>query len=182
MVRFWSLFLCFAIVGCSAPSRAHHNPEAKKKYAQAIAKLTAIQKRVTQQDGTEPPFQNAYWNEKRAGVYVDVVSGVPLFSSTHKFRSGTGWPSFYQPIHKSAVVEVSDTTHGMRRIEVRSNEADSHLGHVFNDGPKPTGLRYCINSASLRFVPVEDLAKEGLGEYLALFKSKPNANPKPKTP
>ena len=116
MSRFLCLCICLAIVGCSTKSRAQRNPDAKKKYAQAIAKLTALQKRVTQDDGTEPPFQNAYWNEKRPGIYVDIVSGVPLFSSTHKFRSGTGWPSFYQPIKKSAVLEVSDTTHGIAHL------------------------------------------------------------------
>jgi methionine-R-sulfoxide reductase len=128
--------------------------------------------RVTQKEGTEPPFHNAYWNQHGAGIYVDVVSGEPLFASTQKFDSGTGWPSFWAPLEKDNVVTHADRSLMMERTEVRSRLGNSHLGHVFDDGPKPTGLRYCINSASLRFIPVDRLAAEGYGEYLKLFEKK----------
>lgn len=133
-------------------------------------KLTPMQYKVTQKDGTEPAYQNEYWNNKRKGIYVDIVSGEPLFSSTDKYDSGTGWPSFTKPLEPGNIIEKDDWGLFMRRTEVRSKLGDSHLGHVFNDGPKPTGLRYCMNSAALRFIPKEDLEKEGYSEYLKLFR------------
>lgn len=131
--------------------------------------LSPEQYRVVKQNGTERPFQNAYWDNHRSGLYVDIVSGEPLFSSRDKFDSGTGWPSFTRPLQQGAVVEKTDSSHGMARTEVRSRQADSHLGHVFDDGPGPTGMRYCINSASLRFIPFEELEATGYGEYRKLF-------------
>jgi len=128
-----------------------------------------MQYQVACEGGTEPAFRNEYWDNHEPGIYVDIVSGKPLFSSTDKFDSGTGWPSFTRPIDPSEVVENDDHSYGMRRTEVRSSEAGSHLGHVFPDGPEPTGLRYCINSASLRFIPLERLGEEGYGEFQALF-------------
>jgi methionine-R-sulfoxide reductase len=143
------------------------------KDADAIARLSKEQFRVTQQSATERPFENAYWDHDAPGLYVDIVSGEPLFSSLDKFDSECGWPSFTKPVDPENVEERSDNTHGMSRTEVRSSHADSHLGHVFDDGPKAAGgLRYCINSASLRFIPLDELESEGYGEYVKLFESK----------
>ena len=142
----------------------------KKSDEELRQELTPIQYQVTKHNATEPPFQNEYWNHEEEGIYVDIISGEPLFSSKDKYDAGCGWPSFTKPLRQSEIEEKLDTTHGMRRIEVRSKTADSHLGHVFDDGPAPTGARYCINSASIRFVPKEKLKEEGFEQYLGLFK------------
>jgi methionine-R-sulfoxide reductase len=138
--------------------------------AELRRRLTPLQYKVTRKDGTEPAFSNAYWDNHEPGIYVDVISGAPLFSSTDKYDSGTGWPSFTRPLDPEQIVEKEDRSFFSVRTEVRSKLADAHLGHVFDDGPPPTGLRYCLNSAALRFVPKADLEKEGYGEYVKLFK------------
>lgn len=163
-----------------APQRSCASKEAAERWqrpAQEEIKrlLTDEQYRVTQEDATEAPFRNAYWDNREPGIYVDVITGEPLFSSLDKFKSGTGWPSFHSPLEPDLIVEHTDYKLIFPRTEVRSRLGDSHLGHLFDDGPEPTGLRYCVNSAALRFVPVADLEKEGYGEYLALFKGQAEA-------
>lgn len=152
-------------------SYAKEDMNKKNQCELSTKNLTPLQYEVTQNNATEPPFDNAYWNNHREGIYVDVVSGEPLFSSKDKFDSGSGWPSFTKPLVPSNIVTQKDTSYGMVREEVRSKNADSHLGHVFDDGPRPTGLRYCVNSASIRFIPVDKMKEEGYGQYLKYFKN-----------
>ena len=170
------LFSAPAIQAQAKPSPATANVAARHTFVKPSdsdlkKKLSSLQYEVTQHEATETPFRNQYWDNHEPGIYVDVVSGEPLFSSLDKFDSGTGWPSFTRPLESSNIRTKTDRMLGYERTEVRSAHADSHLGHVFNDGPRPTGLRYCMNSASMRFIPVSQLEAEGYGQYAALFKS-----------
>jgi methionine-R-sulfoxide reductase len=167
--------VAIAVSAIGAAFLLHHSMAQKNDSTDADLKkrLTPEQYYVTKQNGTEPPFRNEYWDNHRAGIYVDRISGEPLFSSLDKFESGTGWPSFTKPLVKENVLAKDDASHGMVRSEVRSKAGDAHLGHVFDDGPRDKGgLRYCMNSAALRFVPVEKMQEEGYGQFLALFEGK----------
>ena len=159
-------------VAATAPATAPRKVYVKPSDSEIKKKLTPLQYSVTQREATETPFRNVYWDNHEAGIYVDVVSGEPLFSSLDKYDSGTGWPSFTRPLEPSNIRTKTDGLLGFTRTEVRSAHADSHLGHVFDDGPRPTGLRYCMNSASMRFIPASQLEAEGYGQYAPLFKAK----------
>lgn len=175
------LLIALLTSACNAEEKPEAKKDDKPMKTEDLSKLSKeeLAKKLDKEayyvcimGGTEKPFQNKYWNNHEAGVYLDVISGKPLFASTHKFESGSGWPSFFDPIDKEEILSIEDRTHGMVRTEVRAKTSGAHLGHVFDDGPKPTGLRYCINSAALRFIPVADLKKEGLEKLQPLFEEK----------